>query len=814
MGPYGMGFPDDGIANRGWKLYITSLVMIISAGLFVIARCATRFYMFKLGWDDLAIVVSLASSIIVSVAMQLAIENGYGMHKVDLPKPQLRYALKLFFIAQTPYKVTVCLNKVAAILLYLRIFVTQSFRTAAFIVMGIIVAWSIGGVGATIWQCVPIQGAWNKTIEAKCIDSNKFWIAYAVMNILTDVMVLVLPIPSIMALQLGKRDKLLLCGIFMLGGFVTITSILRTTSVQNSLKNKEDITWNFIERGMWTLVEANLGIISACLPVLKQPMAKLFPRVFGSTRKNTYYIADTPSGQKGYNLSNVSRQDQNPGFWRAGARNQQQVSISGGKEAMEGRTSDEQYIVHGSLGSSDNVENATVVDFNTKLTKSNISEVCEVNVFLTHPGAKDRVRIQHYLPLENWKGRYQGNGGSGLRAGRFDNELAPAAARGFVSGATNAGLPANSSDGSPWANDEQLIRNFASLSVHEMTVVGKALAEQFYGSPVRYAYWNGCSTGGRQGFMEAQRYPEDYDGIFAAAPAINYASLRIAQLYPFFVQADAGEFPPQCIWEAFNNASVQACDELDGAEDGVIGNPTECLEVFEPYTLTGQNYSCNGNISSIIITQKYVDMWRNMTLGPLYPNGTRAFHGIAPGTSFRMLASTSPASISSTWVRDFIMGNSSFDLRNIDPSDAHELLALSNDLYQKVIGTDDSDLSRFRDAGGKLLSWHGWSDESIFANGTIDYRLRVEAKMGGADAVDDFFRLFMAPGVEHCDGGEGAVPNNGMTQLMDWVEKGKAPDRLAAMGNGGKTRNLCRFPKDMKYVGKGDVDAADSWGCE
>ncbi|KAM0326959.1 hypothetical protein ACHAQA_006080 [Verticillium albo-atrum] len=352
MGPRGMGFPADGVDNQGWKLYITSLVMIISAGLFVIARCATRFYMFKLGWDDLAVVVSLASSIVVSVAMQLAIENGYGMHKVDLSKPELRYALKLFFIAQTPYKVTVCLNKVAAILLYLRIFVGQRFRTAAFIVMGIIVAWSIGGVGATIWQCVPIRGAWDKSVDAQCIDSSKFWIAYAVMNILTDVMVLALPIPSILGLQLGKRDKILLCGIFLLGGFVTITSILRTTSVQNSLKNRADITWNFIERGMWTLVEANLGIISACLPVLKQPLAKLFPRVFGSTLKNTYYIADTPSHQKGYNLSNVSRQDQNPGFWRAGARTQQQVSISGGAEVMADRKSDEQYIVHGSPGSS------------------------------------------------------------------------------------------------------------------------------------------------------------------------------------------------------------------------------------------------------------------------------------------------------------------------------------------------------------------------------------------------------------------------------------------------------------------------------
>lgn len=150
--------------------------------------------------------------------MQLAIHHGYGMHKADLETAELRMALKLFFIAQTPYKVTVCLNKVAAILLYLRLFVTKSFRVACFVVLGIIVAWSIGGVGATIFQCVPIEGAWNKSIEATCIDSNKFWVAYAVMNILTDIMVLALPIGPIVGLQMNMREKLLLCGVFLIGG--------------------------------------------------------------------------------------------------------------------------------------------------------------------------------------------------------------------------------------------------------------------------------------------------------------------------------------------------------------------------------------------------------------------------------------------------------------------------------------------------------------------------------------------------------------------------------------------------------------------
>lgn len=150
--------------------------------------------------------------------MQLAIKSGYGMHKRDLSKDELHTALKFFFIAQTPYKATVCLNKVAAILLYLRIFISRRFKICAYIVMAIIVAWSIGAIGATIWQCVPIAASWDRSITGTCIKRRRFWVAYAIMNILTDIMVLVLPIPSILHLRLCRRDKVMLIFVFLLGG--------------------------------------------------------------------------------------------------------------------------------------------------------------------------------------------------------------------------------------------------------------------------------------------------------------------------------------------------------------------------------------------------------------------------------------------------------------------------------------------------------------------------------------------------------------------------------------------------------------------
>jgi hypothetical protein len=150
--------------------------------------------------------------------MCLAIENGYGMHKADLKKAELSLALKQFFIAQTPYKVTVGLNKIAIVLLYQRIFISRGFRMAAWTAMFILAGWTVATVGATIGQCNPIQGAWDKNIKASCINSDIFWVVYAVGNILTDVMVLALPIPSILSLKLNVRDKVLLCGIFLLGG--------------------------------------------------------------------------------------------------------------------------------------------------------------------------------------------------------------------------------------------------------------------------------------------------------------------------------------------------------------------------------------------------------------------------------------------------------------------------------------------------------------------------------------------------------------------------------------------------------------------
>lgn len=230
-----MGFPENGVPNQGWKLYLTSLIMVLSAGVFVIMRVVARFQADKLAADDYAIIASLVSetisleakrladnrqavSIFLSVAIQLAVVHGYGQHQADLTKEQLRTCLKFFWIAQTPYKVVVCLNKTSVILLAKRIFITRNFQWLCIAALAIVISSGIATTFATIFQCVPFEKSWNKKLPGKCIDSSMFWMANAVLNITTDVMVLALPIREVFKLHLKLQEKLLLCGIFMLGG--------------------------------------------------------------------------------------------------------------------------------------------------------------------------------------------------------------------------------------------------------------------------------------------------------------------------------------------------------------------------------------------------------------------------------------------------------------------------------------------------------------------------------------------------------------------------------------------------------------------
>jgi feruloyl esterase len=458
------------------------------------------------------------------------------------------------------------------------------------------------------------------------------------------------------------------------------------------------------------------------------------------------------------------------------------------------------------------IESATVDTSNTN--------ICRIVAVKTHPPAGDKVRIWVAIPTTNWNGRFLGTGGGGFSGGSPAGVNAPVAL-GFAAGATDAGHVGGSASfalGPDGKLDWQAIRNFAHVGIHEMTVIGKALTEAMYGVAPRYAYFNGCSTGGRQGLMEAQRYPQDYNGIASGAPAINWTHLMMQSFWGSMLMNAASNPIPSCKLEAATAAALTACDGIDGVKDGVIEDPGRCT--YDPKPLIGTSA---GDCPAF--TQADVDIIRKLWEGPRRADGGALWHGPPRGSSLIALAGSrgeplAPQAFgfSVDWLRYFITQDPKFDWTTVTPAAYQALWDRSYEQYGTVIGTDNPDLSAFRDRGGKTIIWHGGADALITAAGTIDYYKRVQSRMGGAKATSDFARFYFAPGVGHCSGGPGPQPTGVLDALVAWVEDGKAPDTLTAVrrnesGAITRTRPLCQWPLVARYRGAGSTDDASSFVC-
>ncbi|KAI1420259.1 tannase and feruloyl esterase [Xylaria sp. FL1777] len=435
--------------------------------------------------------------------------------------------------------------------------------------------------------------------------------------------------------------------------------------------------------------------------------------------------------------------------------------------------------------------------------------ICDVEVFLTHGDAGDAVRFSIYLPLEGWNGRWQGTGGGGFLAGAFDLELVPAVTSGYSAGATDAGVNL-AGDTDVWYNSTQLVENFVHLSIHEMTIIGKELSENFYGKKPEYSYWFGCSGGGRQGMSEAQRYPEDYDGIFAGAPAINWDRLLVGDYWPLAVQNQGDEPVPLCKLGAIGNASITACDLQDGAADGLLSNPVKCK--FDAMSVVGMEVQCDGNTATTI-TQRDASVWNKVRDGFKDENGNFLWYGLPAGTNYQSQAIQPGFGISRQWISDFLLRSPGLDVSDIKQDELVDLFHQSVSGFGDLWGTNNPDLSAYRARGGKILTWHGLADELISPLATLDYWQRVVDLAGGEDKTDEFYRVFLAPGLGHCGNGPGPqFPTDNLAPLVEWVENGKAPETILFSGNG-QSRNICKFPKELEYRGNGNVSDAASWKC-
>jgi hypothetical protein len=458
---------------------------------------------------------------------------------------------------------------------------------------------------------------------------------------------------------------------------------------------------------------------------------------------------------------------------------------------------------------------------------------CRVAGGLT-PSRDSDIRFEVWMPAAGWNGKLQGLGNGGF-AGAIDfSALGATLARGYAVAATDTGHQAGATDAAWALGHPEKIVDFGYRAIHETAVTAKAIVTAFYGTGPRRAYFDSCSNGGRQALMEAQRYPEDYDGIVAGAPANDWTRLLTAAVWDVQAQADPAAWLSPAKVAAIEAATLVACDARDGVSDGVIDNPARCP--FDPATLL-----CRGAETDACLTASQIGALKKLYSGPVTAGGTVLFPGHAVGgatggggwttwVTGAVAGRTVGAAFGLSFFTNMVFENAAWDPRTFD---AGRDAKIADDKLAATLNAASPDLGRFAQRGGKLLLYHGWSDPAIAPTNTIGYYNSVVAKMG-PPAAERVARLFMVPGLQHCSGGPGpnefgqstraqADPEHDINLAIErWVEQGTAPARIIATqytgGAGGgntaaRTRPLCPYPQVARWKGTGSTDDAANFTC-
>ena len=423
---------------------------------------------------------------------------------------------------------------------------------------------------------------------------------------------------------------------------------------------------------------------------------------------------------------------------------------------------------------------------------------------------KPAVNFEVWMPATGWNGKFQGVGGGGFAGVISYGAMVTALRRGYATASTDTG---HNSPGGSWAmGHPELIVDYAYRAIHEMTVKSKEIVKTFYGNAPARSYFVGCSTGGRQGLMEAQRFPTDYDGIVAGAPANYFTHLLAGSLWPAAatLKHDATRLSPAKL-SALNKGALAACDAGDGVTDSLISNPLACK--FDPSALL-----CNGAETDACLTAPQVDAAKKIYAYSTNPRTKeKIFAGMAPGSEITwtaMAGGPNPFAIPVDFYKYFVYENPDWDWKTFD---FDKDVKNADEKFAKLLNAVDPDLDKFKNRGGKLIMYHGWNDQLIQPYNSIDYFTSLQKKLGTRD-TDDFARLFMVPGMQHCAGGVGPNTFDAVTALEQWVEKSTKPAQLTAshMSNGAvdRTRPLCPYPQVASYTGVGSVDEAASFVCK
>ena len=455
------------------------------------------------------------------------------------------------------------------------------------------------------------------------------------------------------------------------------------------------------------------------------------------------------------------------------------------------------------------------------------------------PSADSSIKIEVWMPANGkngsgWNGKLQGQGNGGFAGEIGYAALGLGMLQGYATVGTDTGHSGGATDASWALGHPEKVTDFGYRGIHLMTEIAKAAIKAFYGSNPQHSYFEGCSNGGRQALMEAQRFPEDYDGILAGAPANFWTHLLTKALADAqTTTVDPASYIPASKLPAIAQAVNAACDAQDGVADGILNDPRQCR--FDPAAML-----CREGESEKCLTSAQVTALKKLYAGPHDALGREIFPGYLPG------AEEGPGGWG-TWITGaapgksllFAFGGGYFSNMVYEKADwnykevsVDEAVKAADEKTARYLNATDANLAAFKARGGKLILYHGWNDPAISALNTIHYYNDVVSKMGAKEA-QAFTRLYMVPGMQHCAGGPGPdaigqggagakdAQHNVALGLEQWVEKGIAPNTIVATKYGGDnstkgvkmTRPLCAYPQVAKYKGSGDSNEANNFVC-
>jgi len=453
---------------------------------------------------------------------------------------------------------------------------------------------------------------------------------------------------------------------------------------------------------------------------------------------------------------------------------------------------------------------------------------CKV-VAVLKPSSDSLIKMELWLPPANaWNGKFEAVGNGGWAGSIQGLSSQPGATPPMVLALRSGYATSGNDTGHEGGNGlftvghPEKVTDFAYRAMHEMTVQSKALIKAFYDESPRLSYYNGCSTGGRQGLMSAQRYPEDFDAILAGAPANDHLYLHagdMARMIDIF--KDTEGLIPKAKQDILTKAVIGACDALDGVKDNLITNPMACK--FDPAVL-----QCGSGEGADCLTSKQVATAKRLYAAARNSKGQLIFPGYAyggeaaynvmrgitapgPNTGVDTVASPVPGDLQLGTYRYLAHQDANWDWKTFE-IDAETALAKK---MGGIIDAVETDMSKFKNRGGKLLLYHGWADPAIQPEHTVNYYNSVLATMGKNQ--NNWMELFMVPGMGHCSGGAGPNQIDWMGALENWREKGQTPASIIGKGKNGETpmtRPLCPHPQVATYKGSGDINDAASFACK